>query len=91
MFIYLSYFFFSLDNDYYYGGSMRDLNNGYGRPRKASSVSHLGTYDAWDFDLSGLISRIKFCIISIVLLCLFCYTKGIFVLISKLISAYDSK
>merc|ERR1719422_2777508 len=30
------------DNDYYYGGSMRDLNNGYGRPRKASSVSHLG-------------------------------------------------
>ena len=31
-----------LDNDYYYGGSMRDLNNGYNRPRKASSVSHLG-------------------------------------------------
>lgn len=30
------------DNDYYYGGSMRDLNNGYGRPRKSSSVSHLG-------------------------------------------------
>merc|ERR1719367_703393 len=30
------------DNDYYYGGSMRDLNNGHGRPRKASSVSHLG-------------------------------------------------
>lgn len=31
------------DNDYYYGGSMRDLNgSGYNRPRKASSVSHLG-------------------------------------------------
>ena len=41
------FYFFLLDNDYYYGGSMRDLNNGYGRPRKASSVSHLGEYIAW--------------------------------------------
>ena len=35
-----------LDNDYYYGGSMRDLNNGHGRPRKSSSVSHLGEFIA---------------------------------------------
>jgi len=30
------------DNDYYYGGSMRDINAGPARPRKSSSVSHLG-------------------------------------------------
>ena len=40
----LKYFHLMLDNDYYYGGSMRDLNNGHGRPRKSSSVSHLGEF-----------------------------------------------
>ena len=49
-FIYYN-FYFCLDNDYYYGGSMRDLNNGHGRPRKASSVSHLGELIAWIISL----------------------------------------
>ena len=49
-FIYYN-FYFCLDNDYYYGGSMRDLNNGHGRPRKASSVSHLGELIAWTISL----------------------------------------
>ena len=42
-------FCFCVDNDYYYGGSMRDINAGPGgphgrRPTKSSSVSHLGKY-----------------------------------------------
>ena len=48
---YLLFFVLLSDNDYYYGGSMRDLNNGYGRPRKSSSVSHLGEFRT-SFNLS---------------------------------------
>jgi len=33
-----------LDNDYFYGGSMRDLSNRHTGRRKSSSVSHIGEY-----------------------------------------------
>ena len=40
--------FGKLDNDYYYGGSMRDLSGRQtGRARKTSSASHIGKFIVW--------------------------------------------
>ncbi len=40
--IFLTFDFFSLESDYYYGGSMRDLSGRHTGRRKSSSASHLG-------------------------------------------------